>query len=461
MKFSMSVNGKDICIDAPPLKRLLDILRDDLGLTGTKEGCGEGECGACAVIMDGMLVNSCMVPAIQLPGKNVLTIEGLGTPEEPDILQKAFVEEGAVQCGFCTPGMVMASRFLLSQNNDPDKGQIRLGLAGNLCRCTGYEGIFRAVERAAKEGYGKTIEPSLFLSTPGSFQLDEEEKNKVFIPCSIPEALTVLNKHAEKVTLLAGTTDMMIQIRNRQTRPEKLMDISRIPELGQITLEDGFLEIGSGATYSRIYNNPVVQSEFPSLEKAARLNGAVTLQNRATIGGNLMTASPAADMPPVLMALGAKAVLKNIYGSREIEIPHLCEGYRKTVRKPEELLVTIKLPMPSKNTRQVFYKRGSRSMLTIARVSLAGCITIDNDGLLMEPGFAVGTMGKTAFMLEELQDFLRGRKLTEDLAIEAGKIASGCVHPRKTPEYRKEVTGNLIRDFLLDILWRKDEKEDT
>lgn len=460
MKFNMTVNGKNIHINAPPLRRLLDILREDLELTGTKEGCGEGECGACSVIMDGMLVNSCMVPAIQLPGKDILTIEGLGSPEEPDPLQRAFVEEGAVQCGFCTPGMVMASRFLLSQNGNPDKEQIRMGLAGNLCRCTGYERIFRAVERAAEEGYGESIKPSFFLSTPGHFELCEDEKNRIFIPYSIGEALAILKTKGEDTTILAGTTDIMVQLKDGRKEPETLMDISRIPELSDISLEGDSLQIGSCSTYSRIYCNPIVQSHFPALEKAARLNGAITLQNRATLGGNLMTASPAADMPPVLMALGAKAILRSISGSREISIPELWTGYRSTVRLPEEILVGIRIPLPSENSRQVFYKRGSRAMLTIARVSLAAYIEIDIHWRIIEPRFAVGTMGKTAFMLEDLQDFLRGKYIAEDLALKAGKIASESVNPRKTPEYRKQVTGNLVKKFLLGILEERNQKEE-
>ena len=410
--------------------------------------------------MDGMLVNSCMVPAIQLPGKDILTIEGLGSPEEPDPLQRAFVEEGAVQCGFCTPGMVMASRFLLSQNGNPDKEQIRMGLAGNLCRCTGYERIFRAVERAAEEGYGESIKPSFFLSTPGHFELCEDEKNRIFIPYSIGEALAILKTKGEDTTILAGTTDIMVQLKDGRKEPETLMDISRIPELSDISLEGDSLQIGSCSTYSRIYCNPIVQSHFPALEKAARLNGAITLQNRATLGSNLMTASPAADMPPVLMALGAKAILRSISGSREISIPELWTGYRSTVRLPEEILVGIRIPLPSENSRQVFYKRGSRAMLTIARVSLAAYIEIDIHWRIIEPRFAVGTMGKTAFMLEDLQDFLRGKYIAEDLALKAGKIASESVNPRKTPEYRKQVTGNLVKKFLLGILEERNQKEE-
>jgi len=157
MKCTCRINGISRTIDSHPLRRLLDILREDFGLMGTKEGCGEGECGACAVILDGRLVNSCMIPAMQLRGKSIFTIEGLGGAE-PDILQRAFVEEGAVQCGFCTPGMVMAARALFLQDKQPSREKIRESLSGNLCRCTGYEQIIRAVLRASEEGYGDFCE---------------------------------------------------------------------------------------------------------------------------------------------------------------------------------------------------------------------------------------------------------------------------------------------------------------
>ncbi|MGZ3744042.1 MAG: (2Fe-2S)-binding protein, partial [Pseudobdellovibrionaceae bacterium] len=138
MKIDFKLNGKDVSVDAPPLKRLLDVLREELRNTGTKEGCGEGECGACSVMLDQVLVNSCLVPIGQCAGADILTVEGLGTPEELHPLQQAFLECGGAQCGICTPGMLMASLELLQKKPNPTEQQIREGLAGNLCRCTGY-----------------------------------------------------------------------------------------------------------------------------------------------------------------------------------------------------------------------------------------------------------------------------------------------------------------------------------
>ncbi len=144
------VNGQPVTLQAHPMARLLDVLREDLRLTGTKEGCGEGECGACSVLLDGRLVNSCLVPALHADGADIVTIEGVANGDELSDVQKAFLECGGAQCGICTPGMVLAAVSLLKAHPDPTIEEIRSGLAGNLCRCTGYMRIFESV-RAARE----------------------------------------------------------------------------------------------------------------------------------------------------------------------------------------------------------------------------------------------------------------------------------------------------------------------
>lgn len=153
MSISFKVNNKQITTDLNPLTRLIDFIRDELKLTGTKEGCGEGECGACAVFFDGKVVNSCLIPLALCEGKNIVTIEGYTETERGKVVAKAFLDEGAVQCGFCIPGMVMSSEVILNKTKgNPTEEQVRRGLSGNLCRCTGYDHIVNAVLRAAKEG---------------------------------------------------------------------------------------------------------------------------------------------------------------------------------------------------------------------------------------------------------------------------------------------------------------------
>jgi len=149
MRIQLQINGVILELDSPPMKRLLDVLREALRLTGTKEGCGEGECGACSVIVDGEVINSCLVPVCQVNGSTILTVEGLARDGRLDPLQQAFLECGGAQCGICTPGMLIAARALLDENAHPTRDEIKEAIAGNLCRCTGYVKIIDAIEQAS------------------------------------------------------------------------------------------------------------------------------------------------------------------------------------------------------------------------------------------------------------------------------------------------------------------------
>ena len=147
----LKVNGESHKVEVFPMARLLDVLREELRLTGTKEGCGEGECGACTVILDGQIVNSCLVPVAQVNGASITTIEGVADGDKLHAVQQSFIDHGGAQCGICTPGMILAAVDLLQRNPAPTAADIRNGLAGNLCRCTGYMKIFESVVRACQK----------------------------------------------------------------------------------------------------------------------------------------------------------------------------------------------------------------------------------------------------------------------------------------------------------------------
>ncbi len=156
MRIEFTCNGRKTAVEAAPDMRALDLLRDMLGLTGTKEGCGRGECGACTILLDGQPVNACLVYAAKLAGRSVTTIEGVARPDGTlDPVQEAFLEEGAVQCGYCTPGMILSAKALLAKDPRPTVAAIEEGLSGNFCRCTGYAKIVKAVQKAAVAGAGK------------------------------------------------------------------------------------------------------------------------------------------------------------------------------------------------------------------------------------------------------------------------------------------------------------------
>lgn len=161
MKIRFTLNGKELLIHAPPDRRVVDLLREDLGLSGTKEGCGSGECGACAILVDGEARLSCLMLAAQWEGRSIITVEGLSSDRSLHPVQQAFVEAGAVQCGFCTPGMVLVSVDFLQHNPMPTRAEIREALSGNLCRCTGYQKIVDAVERVSSKSMDSQEVPLL------------------------------------------------------------------------------------------------------------------------------------------------------------------------------------------------------------------------------------------------------------------------------------------------------------
>jgi carbon-monoxide dehydrogenase small subunit len=156
-KIQLTLNGRMITLEVPAHRLLLDLLRDEIGLTGTKEGCGTGDCGACTVLLNGKPVNSCLVLSGELDGADIVTIEGLKIGPELHPIQKAFIQDGGAQCGYCTPGMLMMSKALLDENPNPTEEEIRFALSGNLCRCTGYAKIIQAVQDAAAELRAKNV----------------------------------------------------------------------------------------------------------------------------------------------------------------------------------------------------------------------------------------------------------------------------------------------------------------
>jgi carbon-monoxide dehydrogenase small subunit len=157
---SLNINGKDHELAVSPNQTLMDVIRDEIGLTGTKKGCEVGECGACTVIMDGKPVNSCLVLAVQANGRTILTIEGLETDKGLHPLQQAFVDKGAIQCGYCTSGMILSAKALLDRNAHPDESVIRMAISGNLCRCTGYQKIIEAIKSVSKYKHERSLSKS-------------------------------------------------------------------------------------------------------------------------------------------------------------------------------------------------------------------------------------------------------------------------------------------------------------
>ncbi|MFO7653586.1 MAG: FAD binding domain-containing protein [Candidatus Krumholzibacteriia bacterium] len=480
MRFTFTVNGVARPVEAPPLRRLLDILREDLRLTGSKEGCGEGECGACAVLLDGRLVDACLVPALQLPGRRVLTIEGLGTAAAPDAMQLAFLVEGAVQCGFCIPGMVMAGHALLESEPRPTRQRVRESLAGNICRCTGYERIFRAVELAADLRAGKGGEAAAGIADAASLAAAAQASEApaaqaseapapvsvgadpaaAFAPASLGEALRLLAEHGSSLVPVAGATDLLVEQKLGRPSPVAVLDLTGLAELREISLTGDRLRIGAAATFADLHAASLVVRHFPAIAAMARQVGSVAIQNRATLGGNLVTASPAADSPPVLIALDAAARLKSSAGERTVPLASFFTGYRQTARRPDELLVAVEVPLASEGSWQAFYKVGTRRAQAIAKVCLGASARRDPGGRLVDVRLAAGSVAPVPLPLRAVEAALVGRELTaatlEAVTDAADAAAAGSVRPiddvRSTAAYRLDVLVRLVGRFLSEVV---------
>lgn len=459
MRIETTVNGRSLQLEVPPLKRLLDVLREDLGLRAAKEGCGEGECGACAVIIDGRLVNSCLVPAFQLHGRSVRTAESLGDSGNPDPVQAEFVRGGAVQCGFCTPGMVMAARALLDANPDPDRERIRVALSGNLCRCTGYEQIITAVERAAAGLRPPAPEPQPAEPAMQPLAVAEGDKVAVHTPDDLRGALDLLAEFGGDLKPVAGATDFCVETAAGAAPPPAVMDISRLSELRGIRMEEGTLVLGGGVTFAELAFDRGAGQAAPSLVAAATLVGAPAVRNRATLAGNIVTGSPCADSVPPLLTLDAEVVLAGAAGERRVPLADFYKGYRETVMRPDELLVAVRVPPRPAGAILSFRKAGARRAQSIAKASLAARARIDDRGALRDVRLAAGSVAPTAILLPRTASLLEGAPFAAadrpELMARAAESAADEVVPiddvRSTAAYRRRVIGNLVARFLAEL----------
>ncbi|MAG59153.1 MAG: molybdopterin dehydrogenase [Planctomycetes bacterium] len=440
--YTLKVNGRHAPIQADPMRRLLDVLREDLGLTGAKEGCGEGECGACAVLLDGEPVCSCLVPVTQAEGRAITTVEGLAEDKDLDPLQEAFVTEGGVQCGACTPGILVTARAFLDNTRDhgrplrrdPDRDHIREALAGNLCRCTGYEPILRSI-----------------IATPAR-PPEECERAAVVLPPVQPLPLAdAITRLVNGATPIAGCTDLMVQGIDPGA---PIVDLLTIPELSGIECGDDVIDIGAATTFTEFREHPAAGALL-ALDDAAAMVGGWQIQTRATIGGNIATASPAGDSLPALLALDAELVLHGPDGPRTIPYAEMHTGYRQTALRPGELIVRIRVPHPPPGTFHCFRKVGTRAAQAISKVVVA-MVARPEGRRLTHVRIAAGSVADRPIRLRATEALLEGQGPGGAHPEAAGAAARAEVSPiddvRSTREYRSWVLGRVV-SWMVRSFW--------
>ena len=447
MSIHCNINGMEMDIDVPSVRRVVDVLREDLGLIGTKEGCGAGECGACTILVDGEPRLSCLMTAAQLQDKTVTTIEGIGTSDALHPVQEAFVEHGAVQCGFCTPGMVLSSVHLLSQNPEPDRDQIRKALSGHLCRCTGYVKIVDAVEAVGKVDRSLTSDTSCQFAGSPLLSSNLQSLVSVLLPRSLDE-LWAMMRDCPDAAVYAGGTDLLVKIRSGVMSRKRLICLERIQELKGVEDQGNRVVVRAATTFTELLRDSVVATHFPVLAKAVSELGSPLVRHMGTIGGNICTASPAGDTLPPLVAIKAVVCLSSGKGIRSLPIERFIVGPGQTVLESGEILSAIHIEKPHPQSIQHFEKVGRRNALACSLASMAAVIRLSEDGNVSAASLAWGSVGPTVITCSEAVDALIGRPLSLESLSEAAAIVRQAVRPitdiRATADYRREVAGNLL-----------------
>lgn len=436
---------------------VLQALRE-LGLTGTKEGCASGDCGACTVMVgeehEGQInyhtVNACIVPMGQLAGKHLITIEGLAVGEQLHPAQQAMVEEHGSQCGYCTPGFVISLAALVEQGADASREVVQQGISGNLCRCTGYQPIVAAGLKALAARDDSTLQ----TVSAGAQVLDGNvQSNNVHRPCNEAELAALMQAHPE-ARLIAGGTDLMLEVTQRYQTIEQLIDLSHVEELSRIQVTPDEFRIGAAVPYTAM--EPYFKERsLPLLSLLHRL-GSRQIRNSGTVGGNLANGSPIADMPPVLIAFDAELELVNVANHRRrVAVTDFYQGYRQTVLGDDEYVAQVCIPVAAFEQFHRFYKSSKRIEDDISSVMgafrFAGTQT-----QITSARIAFGGMAATPVRLPQVEKLLSSSTLDADLISQACDALGEAMQPlsdvRASATYRAAMARAMLDRALREYL---------
>jgi xanthine dehydrogenase small subunit len=451
--------------DCDPTMTVLDYLRGVERRPGTKEGCAEGDCGACTVVLanaadDGIAyrpVNACIQFLPTLDGAQLLTVEDLADGDTLHPVQRALVDAHGSQCGFCTPGVVM-SLFAFAHSPKaatPSRAAIDEALAGNLCRCTGYGPIVAAARAAGRPADRFAAEAAetraALLALPDDAVLLEQGGRRFFAPRTADELAAFLLEHPT-ATILGGGTDVGLWVTKQHRRLETIVWLGRVAALGRIEERDGHLVIGAGATYAAA--RPWLARRWPDLDPLIARIGSTQIRNVGTVGGNIANGSPIGDTPPPLIALGAEIVLRRGETRRTLALEEFFLAYGRQDRVPGEFVEAVRVPLPDPAERFACYKVSKRFEQDISallgayrlRLDAAGCVAmirIAYGGLAGTPKRAAAAEAAMTGALWNEATVARGMTaLAEDFTPMSDMRASAA--------YRMRAARNLLRRFLIE-----------
>lgn len=441
--------------DLPADTTVLQFLRRDAGRCGTKEGCASGDCGACTVVLaqvDGeqlhyQTVNACLTFVSALHGKQLITVEDLKHRGELHHVQQAMVDNHASQCGFCTPGFVMSLFALEKQRQTFEREEAQQALSGNLCRCTGYRPIMDAAQQVCEQ--------------PQPDQFDQAEQQTIVRlngigPVPEPTNISTLAAHYlanPDARLVAGGTDLALDVTQRYQRLPKLISLSAVAELQQVSVTENELLIGAAAPISRCM--PLVQQEFPDFGLLLERFASQQIRNQGTFGGNIANASPIGDGNPVLLALGATLVLRRGTVQRHLPLEQFFLGYKKTALQPGEFIEQIRIPRSNDSARKLrVYKVSKRLEDDISAVCAAFQIEV-RQGVVVHARVAFGGMAEITKRAAHCEAELLGHPwqiTTIERAAQALELDFSPLSDfRASREYRMQVAKNLLRRCHIEL----------
>ncbi len=454
------LNGRPVRVDdAAPSMTVLDWLRGRAGLSGTKEGCAEGDCGACTVLIGRAIggamhyraVNTCLLMLPQLDNCAVLTVEGVAAPDGTlHPVQQALVDADATQCGFCTPGFVMAMLALYEGGERPDDAGIHEALAGNLCRCTGYRSIVDACRRlqpGASVARTDDVEALVRLPACDAYQHGEQS---FCMPRSLPALLDAVAARPDAL-LLGGGTDLGLRVSKGREPLPAVIATAGVAELHRIEVEAGALMLGGAVTYTEVL--PHLDRHFPSFGALVRRIGSRQIRNLGTIAGNLATASPIGDTIPCLLALDATVTLAARTGERTMPVDEFILDYRRTALAAGEVIAAIRIPLLAAEQRFSAYKLSKRYDQDISTVVAA--FRLDRrDGKVSALRAAYGGMAARAMRAARVEAAMIGRPWTPAWLADLDALLARDFTPmsdhRGSAAYRLRIAANLLRRFQME-----------
>ncbi|MEW6634058.1 MAG: xanthine dehydrogenase small subunit [Pseudomonadota bacterium] len=464
------LNGADIALsDVAPDATLLDWLRLNRSLRGTKEGCAEGDCGACTVLVgklsaDGLVyesVNACIRFMGSLDGTHVVTVEHLrGEGDKLHPVQQAMVDFHGSQCGFCTPGFIMSLYGLWMKTPNPSDAAIEKALQGNLCRCTGYEAIMRAARaissygKAAKDPLAverKDITTRLEALRDGARVEVGAGKHRLIVPADVDDFAAVLEKEPG-ATIVAGSTDVGLWVTKHMRDISPVVFIGGLDGLRAISEAEGTISIGAGVTYTEAFET--LSKRIPALGPLVDRIGGEQVRNMGTIGGNIANGSPIGDTPPPLIALGAELTLRKGSARRTIPLENFFIAYGKQDRQPGEFVEAVHVPVPAKEVKFAVYKVTKRRDEDITATLGAFHLTLAGDGTVAEIRIAYGGMAATPKRASAVEKALVGKAWNE-AAVEVAMAEyandfTPLTDMRATAEYRALAAKNLLLRFYIE-----------